>query len=257
MINEIADIALRSGKKIASAHNFTVTNKGTRENLVTSIDIENERFLKKELLHLIPDSVFIGEEGDEGRILDEGYSWIVDPIDGTTNYSRGIPEATVSIALLKDGKPYIGVVYNPFTDSLYTGQIGKNAMKNGKIIKVSSRKMEDSILCTAWSAYDKTLAPASFRVSERMHPICNDIRRIGTAAGELSMLAEGAVDLYFEARLMPWDHAAALICVDAAGGVYCGMNGEKVSYTEGKGVIAANNKTNLKIMADIISEEFK
>lgn len=257
MIDEIMDIALRSGKSIASTHCFTITDKGTRENLVTSADIENERFLKRELLDLIPNSIFIGEEGDDNNILDKGYTWIVDPIDGTTNFSRGIPEATVSIALMKNGKPFIGVVYNPFTGSMYTGQIGKGAEKNGRPIRVSDRKMSDCLLCTAWCAYDKTLAPPSFKVSERMHPICNDIRRIGTAAGELSMLAEGAVDLYFEARLMPWDHAAALVCVEAAGGVYCGMDGEKVSYTEGKGVIAANNPENLKILSDIVNDEFR
>lgn len=257
MIDEIADIALRSGKLMTSTHCFTVTDKGTRENLVTSVDIENERFLKSELQNLLPDSIFIGEEGDNNGILDKGYTWIVDPIDGTTNFSRGIPEATVSIALMKDGKPFIGVVYNPFTGSIYTGQIGKGAKKNGMTIHVSDRKMEDCLLCTAWCAYDKTLSPPSFKVSERMHPLCNDIRRIGTAAGELSMLAEGAVDLYFEARLMPWDHAAALICVEAAGGVYCGMNGENVSYTEWKGVVAANNSENLKTLIDIVNDEFK
>lgn len=256
MKNEIADIAVRSGKKIASVHKFTVANKGTRENLVTSMDIENERFLKNELLNLIPDSVFIGEEGDDNKILENGYTWIVDPIDGTTNYSRGIPEATVSIALLKNGKPCIGVVYNPFTDSLYTGEIGYGAEKNGKRIKVSDRSIEDSLLCTAWSAYDKSLSLQCFKVSERMHPLCNDIRRIGTAAGELSMLAEGAVDLYFEIRLMPWDHAAALVCVEAAGGAFCGIHGEKVSYSEGKAVLAANNVNNLKILSDIVNEEF-
>lgn len=252
----IEDIVKRSGEKIRTAQGFTIEDKGTRENIVTSMDVENEEFLRRELSLLIPGSIFVGEEGSNRTLPSEGYAWIVDPIDGTTNFSRGIPEIGISVALMKDGEPCIGVVYNPFTDVMYSAEVGKGATRNGIPIHVSDRDMSDSLLCTAWCAYDKTLAPPSFRVSERMHPICNDIRRIGTAAGELCLLAEGAADLYFEIRLMPWDHAAALICVSEAGGVYCGLHGNDVFYRQAGPVLAANNPVNLAILRGVVEDEF-
>ena len=255
MLEEIEDIVRISGKRVRDAHDFTVQNKGTRENLVTSADIENEKFLKSKLTGLIPGSVFIGEEGDEGKILDEGYTWIVDPIDGTANFSRGIPMVGISVALFKDGEPYIGIVYNPFTDTLWKAEVGKGAFKNDVPIHVSDVPFRDAIMCTAWCTYKKELAPACFRISEKVHPQCNDIRRIGTAACELSMLAEGAVDLYFEIRLSPWDYSAALTILKEAGGVCCSIEGD-VYYDGTCPIIAANNRENLDRLAKIVRDEF-
>lgn len=256
MRSAVEDVVRRSGDLVRNAEGFTVTDKGSRENLVTSMDVENERFLKDELTKLIPGSVFIGEEGDDRTIPDKGYAWIVDPIDGTTNFSRGIPEIGISVALLRDGEVWIGVVYNPYTDIMYSAEKGQGATKNGAPIHVSDRPMKDCLLCTAWCAYGKRLAPPSFRVSERMHPICNDIRRIGTAAMELCLLAEGATDLYFEIRLMPWDHAAGLLCVEEAGGVVSGIHGNMPFLDRAGPVLAANDLENLEVLRIVVEEEF-
>lgn len=254
-MDSIEAVVRESGRRVMEAHGFTVDRKGTRENLVTSVDIENETFLKERLTSLVPGSQFMGEEGDDGRISDKGYTWIVDPIDGTANFSRGIPMIGISVALFKDGAPFIGIVYNPFTDTLWKAESGKGAFRNGERIHVSDRPLEDGILCTAWCAYEKRLAPPCFRVSERMHPLCNDIRRIGTAACELCMLAEGAVDLYFEIRLSPWDHAAALVCLKEAGGVFCAIDGDIV-FDRPCPIIAANNRENLETIHRVVMEEF-
>ncbi len=255
MISEIEDIVRRSGKRVREASGFTVSDKGTRENLVTSADVENERFLKEELLSLLPGSVFKGEEGDDVPVAKEGYTWIVDPIDGTTNFSRGIPEVGISVALMKDAKPLAGVVYNPFTDNLYSAEAGKGAFKNGKPITVSNRPLEDAILFTAWCAYDKSLSAPCFEVSERLHPACNDIRRIGTAAVELCMMAEGAAELYFEIRLSPWDFAAASVVLTEAGGHICSFGGP-LDYDRPCPVIAANTPGNLAYLARAVVDVF-
>lgn len=255
MLQDIEDIVRMSGRRVAEAHGFTVENKGARENLVTSMDVENEAFLRSELTSLIPGSAFVGEEGDEAEILDEGYTWIVDPIDGTTNFSRGIPMVGISVALFRDGEPYIGVVYNPFTDTLWKAERGMGAFRNGEMIHVSDRAMADGIMCTAWCTYEKRLAPPCWEVSERLHPMINDIRRIGTAACELSMLAEGAVDLYFEIRLSPWDHAAALTILEEAGGCYCAIEGDVV-FDRPCPIIAANNRENLDAIRVVVSDVF-
>lgn len=256
MLQRIEDIVKMSGRRVKEAHGFSVENKGTKENVVTSADIENERFLREQLTSLIPGSVFMGEEGDDARILENGYTWIVDPIDGTMNFSRGIPMVGISVALFEDGEPYIGVVHNPFTDTLWKAEKGKGAFKNDVPIKVSDRALSDGLMCTAWCAYDKSMAPPCFEVSERMHPLCNDIRRIGTAACELSMLAEGAVDLYFEIRLSPWDHAAALVCLREAGGCFCAIEGDVV-YDRPCPIIAANNRENLEALLGTVRDVFK
>lgn len=255
MLQDIEDIVRMSGRRVAEAHSFTVENKGARENLVTSMDVENEAFLRSELTSLIPGSVFVGEEGDEAEILDTGYTWIVDPIDGTTNFSRGIPMVGISVALFRDGEPFIGVVYNPFTDTLWKAERGIGAFRNGERIHVSDREMADGIMCTAWCTYEKRLAPPCWEVSERLHPMINDIRRIGTAACELSMLAEGAVDLYFEIRLSPWDHAAALIILEEAGGCHCAIEGDVV-FDRPCPIIAANSRGNLDVIRGIVSDVF-
>ena len=179
----------------------------------------------------------------------------MDPIDGTMNFSRGIPEVGVSVALFKDGEPFIGVVHNPFTGRMYSAEVGRGAWMDGMPIHVSDRPLEDCILSTAWCCYGKELAPRVFDVSESLYPRINDIRRIGTAAVELSMLAQGAIDLYFEIRLSPWDHAAALTCVKAAGGVYRGIDGD-VRFDGPSPVLAANTEENMGILLETVSEAF-
>lgn len=255
MLGKIADIVAESGRRVAAAHGFSVADKGGRENIVTSADLENERFLKSRLTGLIPGSSFVGEEGDEAPILEEGYTWIVDPIDGTMNFSRGIPEVGVSVALFKDGSPHIGVVCNPFSGRMWTSEIGRGTWRDGVPVHVSDRPLEDCILSTAWCCYRKELAPRVFEATERLYPRINDLRRIGTAAVELSMLAEGAVDMYFEIRLSPWDHAAALTCVKAAGGVFHGIE-DDVWFDRPSPVLAANSQGNLDELLDVVSDVF-
>ena len=255
MLGRIADIVAESGRRVAAARSFSVEEKGTRENIVTSADVENEAFLRSGLTSLVPGSSFVGEEGDESPILEEGYTWIVDPIDGTMNFSRGIPEVGISVALFRDGEPYIGVVHNPFTGRMWTSEVGRGAWRDGVPVHVSDRPLDDCILSTAWCCYRKELAPGVFRVSESLYPRINDIRRIGTAAVELSMLAEGAVDLFFEIRLSPWDHAGALTCVGAAGGVSRGIDGD-VRFDRPSPVLAANTERNMDALLDAVSEAF-
>ncbi|MBO4569501.1 MAG: inositol monophosphatase [Candidatus Methanomethylophilaceae archaeon] len=247
MLSDIVDVVMRSGKMVGSAKGFSVSVKGTKENLVTSMDVENERFLRRELTALIPGSSFKGEEGDEARILEKGYTWIVDPIDGTANFSRGIPETGISVALMKDGKPLAGVVHNPFNGAMYCAEKGKGAFKGGIPINVRRRPLGECLFFTAWSAYDKSISSKCFEVSESLYPQCNDIRRIGTAAVELCMLAEGAGDMFFEARLSPWDFAAASVILEEAGGLVRSLDGP-LDYENGGPVLAAADPGNLDVL---------
>lgn len=252
---KLEEIIRESGRRVRNDHEFTVRTKGSRENLVTSADVENERFLKTELLDLLPGSAFMGEEGDEASLQDSEWVWIVDPIDGTANFSRGIPMCAVSVALFRDAEQYAGFVLNPFTDTLYKAVLGQGASKDGVPIHVSDRSFEDSILSTAYCCYGKELSMPCFEVSERLYPMINDIRRIGTAALELSLLAEGACELYFEIRLSPWDHAAALTILKEAGGCFTGIGGD-VRFDGPSPILAANSEENLRMLSEVVEDVF-
>lgn len=252
---DIERIVRESGRRVAADRSFTVRTKGSVENLVTSADIENERFLKQELTSLLPGSAFMGEEGDEASLAETEWVWIVDPIDGTTNFSRGIPECAVSVALFRNAEPYAGYVLNPFSGTLYSAVVGHGAFKDGRPIRVSDRDLAASIMSTAYCCYQKEMAAPCFRVSEELYPRINDIRRIGTAALELSLMAEGACELYFEICLSPWDYAAGLTILKEAGGCYAGIDRD-VSFDRPSPVIAANSEENLAEVADVVRRVF-
>ncbi len=143
--------------------------------------------------------------------MDKALLWVIDSIDGTMNYSRGIPESAISVVLLQKNVPIFGAVINIFTGDIYTAVAGEGAKKNGKSIFVSSRSFKDALFCTAMSTYRKDMAGVCNDIILDAYMQCNDVRRFGAAALELCYLAEGRCELYFEIRIFPWDYAAGLI----------------------------------------------
>jgi len=252
MIDDIEKIIRAAGNIMLNRENLIIKTKGTRENIATSADYEVERFLRKKLTEILPGSSFIGEEdGGEG----EGkYRWIVDPIDGTANYARDLKVSTISVALTENGTPALGFVYQPYTDEMFRAEKDKGAYSGNNRIHVSDRPLANSMFCTSWSAYKKERASMCFRISERMFPLCEDIRRFGTAAYELCLLAEGRIDIYYEASLQPWDFAAGALIVREAGG-FVGSVKEKESYDKECPIIASNRKENFDVLEKIVSEE--
>ncbi len=142
--------------------------------------------------------------------------WDVDPIDGTANFVRDLGASTISVALVKEGRPVLGVIYNPYRDEMFYAEEGKGAYLNGKPIGVSDRSLESSLFCTSLSVYNKDLLNHCINIIKEVYQKCDDIRRIGSAALELAYLATGRLDLYFELRLCPWDFAAGEIIVKEA-----------------------------------------
>lgn len=254
MMVGLMDAAKGAGEIMLDRRGLMVQTKGTRENLATTADFKVERFLRKRLTELVPGSSFIGEE--DGRSGDADCVWIVDPIDGTANYARDLRVSTVSIALRKSDETVAGIVYQPYTDEMYCAEKGKGASVNGKEIRVSDRPLANSMFCTSWSAYKKERSHMCFRISERILPLCEDIRRFGTAAYELSLLAEGRIDIYFEAALQPWDLAAGALIVREAGGV-CGSIHGPESYDREGPMIAANSQKSFCDIRDIVREEIE
>lgn len=234
---------------------FFVTVKGSLSNIVTSNDASVQMYIKTRLQDLLPDSGFICEEGDYNSIKNN--TWIIDPIDGTANYSRGIDFCAISVALKQNNDISIGVVYLPFKGELFTAIQGKGAFYNGKRIEVSLRSFEDSILCSSLCAYHKKNMKVCSKIINETFLQCNDVRRFGSAATELCYIALGRCELFYEYELSPWDYAAASLILREAGGSLSTSHGKELEYNHNTGIIAANNESNLKRLYNVVSKHVK
>lgn len=254
MLNSVI-ATVKEAAKLAVGARFTVKNKGNVADVVTSADIAVEKYLKEKLQSLIPSSGFLGEESDV-RELDAEYVWIVDPIDGTMNFTRGIRDTAISVALMHKGTVVLGVVYNFFTDDLYYAELGKGAYNNGEQIHVSQRPFNEGLLCTAFNQYRKEHAEACFEIISELFPQCNDIRRLGSCAMELCYIAAGKCDFYFELRISSWDSAAGELILREAGGDAYRFFSENFLYKP-LPLIAANNTQNLQIIYEVVNKYIK
>lgn len=253
IINEVKN-AIKEASSIMMKRDFVVNEKGDASNLVTSSDIAVQKLLEEKLTEILPGSTFFGEEGDVPEDVTE-YLWVNDPIDGTSNFARDMGLSVISVALLKNMEPILGVVYNPYRDEMFWAVKGEGAFLGDKPIKVSNKEWRKSMLCSAMSLYDKSLAKPCFNIIEKIYGETDDLRRLGTAALEMCELAAGRVELYFEIRLSPWDYAAASLIIKEAGG-YCEMMFHDVMpLNKPSGVIAANSKENFERLKTVVYGE--
>ena len=229
-----------------------IKTKGSVTNLCTSADLAVQDFLYKELRTLLPGSGFLGEEND---LLDtqHEYVWIVDPIDGTANFARQLPECCISVALKGRDEILLGVVYNPYHDQLFDAVKGGGARLNGQPIHVSDRPFEQGMLLTALCLYHKQYAETCSAIILEAYKRCNDVRRFGSCAIELCYLACGLCELFFEYRIQPWDYAAAYLVLTEAGGVLTGRDGAALHFDGPTLLVGANNAENHRILSDIVT----
>ncbi len=249
MLQQVIDI-IRQASSLMLTDVFHINQKDGFANIVTSSDVAVQDYLKEHLSHLLPGSGFLCEEEDM-HDLSHPYTWIIDPIDGTANYSRGIRECAICVGLKHNESMQLGVVYMPRTDELFSAERGKGAFLNDSPIHVSSRPFANAILCTALSVYHKEYTRICSDIITDAFLQCNDIRRFGAAAPELCYLAMGRCELYFEYILSPWDYAAASIILEEAGGSLCTLQGMPLPLTQPTGVLAGNTKENLEILTQI------
>lgn len=256
MLDKIIKI-VKEASKIMLDNHFLVKQKGSFANLVTSHDIEIQDYLCKELSLIVPGCGFICEENDFISSINKEYVFVIDPIDGTSNYAHGIQESAISVALLHNGKPLYGVVYNPFHDEIFYATDGGGAYCNGNLIQTSKRIFADGLFCTAMSLYKKEYAKICSDIIYDVYLKCSDIRRFGSCALELCYLAAGRCDLYFEIRVFPWDYTAAYLILREAGGMLKGFNNEELDYKKVTPLIGANNLSNYNQLQEIVSKYLK
>lgn len=238
-------------------HNFqqsSVESKGLNQ-LVSYVDIEAEKRLVKGLRELIPESGFITEENTTDKELKE-YNWIIDPLDGTTNFIHHVPVFSISVALVKGNEILIGVVYELGRKDLFTSRKGGGAWLNGKQIKVSDcSQLSKSLLATGFPYYEFEQLNEYIELLKQFMKSCHGLRRMGSAAVDLAYVASGKFEGFFEIGLNAWDVAAGILLVKEAGGEVRDFKGGE-DYLFGKQIIASNSLVHNEF-SDIIYKQFK
>ncbi len=259
-MEESMDLTLRVCELVRSASEIMrhppehVHQKGNRSDYVTEADVHVQEVLSRGLLELLPGSEVCGEESTD-YTTHGGDVWIVDPIDGTSNFIRDLGASVISVGLKRGSGLFLGVIYNPYRDELFYAQKGCGTWLNGRRVHVSDHDFAHSHFCTAMSVYAKQYADQCFRILEAVYPECDDMRRFGAAAFELAQLAAGRVELYFEMRLCPWDCAAAACLIEEAGGYWECLYQDGLPTDRRFVFIAANTKENFDRLRKIVARE--
>jgi myo-inositol-1(or 4)-monophosphatase len=245
-MNYFMDIAIQAARKAALllqrrlGRVKRVTYKGA-VNLVTEMDLLSERTIVSYIQLRFPDHCFLAEER-AARSGDSPYQWIIDPLDGTTNYTHGFPIYCVSIALAKGGEVILGVIYDPTREELFSAEKGKGARLNGKKIHVSStEKLSQSLLATGFPYDLRESSANNFDHFRNFALRAQAVRRAGSAALDLCYVAAGRFDGFWEMKLGPWDMAAGSLLVKEAGGQSTDFFGRPLRL-EGNQVLASNGK---------------
>lgn len=206
--------------------------KGSQHDLVTETDHLAEERVIERITTTFPDHGIVSEERTPQR-PDASLRWIIDPIDGTTNFAHGIPFFSISIALEDDGEPLVGVVHDPMHDELFTAESGEGARVNGRLIRASNvAELNRAVLATGFP-HKPDLRRANLVNFERFVPITQGLRRLGSAALALAYVAAGRLDGYWDLDLSRWDLAAGVLLVSEAGGRVTNGRGGPLAYDEG------------------------
>jgi len=245
---------VRDASLIMLKDSYDISLKGGFSNIVTSSDLAVQEYLCARLSELIPGSGFLCEEEDMQDNAHE-YTWVIDPIDGTANYSRGLLMCAICVGLRHFTEMEMGVVYLPRNEKMFYAEKGKGAFMNMKPIHVSNRPFEDGIMCAALSLYHKENAEVCSRIISSAFLQCNDIRRFGAAAPELCCVAMGRFELFFEYILQAWDFAAASVILTEAGGFVSDLDGNPLDFTRPSGVLAANTEESLRRLVRIVKSQ--
>ena len=243
LINGICALVKECGRVMLEAdrERMAIDIKSGVTDLVTEYDTKIQGQLQVGLKSLLPEAKFIGEEGSDDQLSDDGYAFVVDPIDGTTNFVKDYHWSAISVALLKGREAVAGVVYNPYLDEVFSAIKGEGAYCNGKRISVSAQPIGKALVLFGSSPYDKSLFPKTIEVLSDYFYKALDIRRSGSAALDLCSVACGRADIYFELQVSPWDFAAGKLLVEEAGGVVTDLDGKPLSFDGKTSIIAKNN----------------
>lgn len=216
---------------------LNVVEKG-RMDFASEVDSLAEKEIIKEFRRATPDYAILGEEsGPLNSSARARFTWVIDPLDGTSNYLRGIPHFCVSIALCENGEPVHGLVFDPVRNEIFASSRGAGTVLNDKRVRVAERKdLGGAMLVTGFPPRERERASAQLRCIDGLLVEAEDIRRTGSAALDLAYVACGRADAYFEAGLKPWDVAAGALMVREAGGKVVDFRGRSTGPMDNRGL---------------------
>ena len=259
VLNVMIKAARRAGRSLkrdlGEVEQLQVSLKGPR-NFVTAADHRAEAILREELAKARPDYGFLGEEGGAHPGTDKTHRWIVDPLDGTTNFLHGIPHFAIAIALERSGAIMAGLIYNPANDEMFVAERGKGAFLNDRRIRVAARqRLTDAVVGCGLPHYgrgDLALARSEIAAAQRAFA---GLRRYGAATLDLAWVAAGRLDAFWERDLSPWDLAAGSLVVREAGGFISDLDGGDAILS--KGNVVAGNETMHRELLRLLREAAK
>jgi myo-inositol-1(or 4)-monophosphatase len=259
VLNVMIKAAHRAGRSLkrdlGEVEQLQVSLKGPR-NFVTAADRRAEEIVREELAKARPDYGFLGEESGAHEGSDKSHRWIVDPLDGTTNFLHGIPHFAVSIALERNGAIVAGLVYNPANDDLFIAERGKGAFLNDQRIRVAGRqRLAEAVVACGLPHFGRGDLAVGRREIAAAQQHFAGLRRFGAAALDLAWIAAGRFDAYWERDLSPWDLAAGIILVREAGGFVTDIDGHDAIFT--KGSVVAGNDTMHRELLKLLKEAGK
>jgi myo-inositol-1(or 4)-monophosphatase len=258
MINNLIAIAKEAGEIIREGFgkNFTIEIKSNESNLVTEIDKKSENHILNFIHKKYPTHNILAEESGEYSSNSE-YLWVIDPLDGTTNFAHHLPIFAVSIGLQKNGKTIAGVVYDVMMNQLYSAEPGSGAFCNGVKIKVSKGdSIRKAFLVTGFPYNIYENPNKSLEIFSEMIISTRAVRRLGSAAIDLCYVALGVFDGFWEELLNPWDISAGMLIVEEAGGMITDFNGSPIDIYS-KQILASNkliHKEMIRIINDTINK---
>ncbi|MGC1351313.1 MAG: inositol monophosphatase family protein [Xanthobacteraceae bacterium] len=259
ILNVMIKAAYRAGRSLkrdlGEIENLQVSLKGPR-NFVTAADRRAEEIVREELAKARPDYGFLGEEGGARAGTDKSHRWIVDPLDGTTNFLHGIPHFAVSIALERNGAIVAALTYNPANDDVFVAERGKGAFLNERRIRVAARqRLADAVVACGLPHYGRgDLVLGRYEIAAAQQHYAG-LRRFGAATLDLAWVAAGRFDAFWERDLSPWDLAAGMLLVREAGGCVSDLDGGDAVLT--KGHVAAGNETMHRELLGLIKQAGK
>jgi myo-inositol-1(or 4)-monophosphatase len=252
VVNVMANAALKAARGLirdfGEVEQLQVSVKGPGE-FVSTADLRAERTLKAELSRARPGYCLLFEEGGATAGSDPHHRWIVDPLDGTTNFLHGIPHFAISIALEHDGEVVAGLVYEPTRNEMFWAEKGAGAYLNDRRLRVSARRqLGEALIATGMPYLGHGDHPAYIATLARVMAATSGVRRLGAAALDLAYVAAGRFDGFWEFALSPWDIAAGLLLVREAGGFVSDLAGGQTMMSTGD-VLAANSHLHLPLAA--------
>lgn len=250
LFERVGKIVLEAGELIkgVAISQLEIFEKGPA-NYVTEVDYRVQAFIVEKLTELMPGCNIITEENDSNLYDLVKPTWILDPVDGTTNLMYQYGMSSISLGLFIDWLPEMSFIFNPFTNELFTALKGRGAFLNGQPIHVGpARNLSESLISFGTTPYDRSKAHQTFTLLEALYMKSRDIRRGGSAALDLAYIACGRQEGFFELRLQPWDYAAGILMVEEAGGRITDMTGAPLKLTEPCSVLASNGAIHAEML---------